>query len=145
MANRTFDHRTFDLGRILAFDYGEEMPTDPGVKFFVKTNGVPSVLYGAPIEVKESRKLEEKDLDQMLYVESDNDITITIPTDEAVLFPVGAEIEIYRAGAGAVTVAADDGVTIQCYVPGRSVYGQYASVFLKKAKANTWILQGMIG
>lgn len=136
--------RTFDLGRILAFDYGEEMPTDSGIKFFVKTNGLPSVLYGAPIEVNESKTIGEEYLDKMLYVDSEKDIVLTVPNNEEVPFPLGSEIEIYRAGVGEVEIAAASGVKIQCSVDGRSIGDRYLSAFLKKVKENTWALQGAI-
>lgn len=72
-------------------------------------------------------------------------ITVTIPTNASVAFPVGTEIELYRAGAGAVTVAGASGVTIECAGSGRSISDRYTRVHLKKWAENTWSIEGNVG
>jgi len=65
--------------------------------------------------------------------------TITIPTNATVAFPIGTLIEVLQAGAGAVTVAAASGVTLN---PGNtSITAQWKSVFLRKRATDTWVVQ----
>jgi|GEM_PF-3305646 len=69
--------------------------------------------------------------------------TLTVPTDAAVAFTNGTEIEVFRLGAGAVTIA-DSGGEVAILSRGglRSINGQYGSVRLRKAAVNTWVLTG---
>ena len=60
------------------------------------------------------------------------------------------EIEIFRAGTGAVTVSSQSGVTILCASETYGIADRYASVALKlmtalDATKNTWSLQGALG
>lgn len=68
-------------------------------------------------------------------------VTVTIPTNASVPFPLGTEIEIERH-AGAVTISAQSGVSIRCSTAARTIAGQYKSVCLKKIATDTWLLQG---
>lgn len=98
-----------------------------------------------PVETTESKTLWLADAGVGIYCTNAADITITIPINSAVTFPVGTEIEIYRAGAGAVTIAAASGVTIECSDSARTIADQYTSAFLKKWTTDTWSLQGNVG
>lgn len=65
---------------------------------------------------------------------------VTIPPQASVVWPDDAEILIEQAGAGAVTIAAGAGVTIN--TPGTlKVSGRYGSVMLKRTGLNTWTLR----
>lgn len=72
-------------------------------------------------------------------------ITVTIPANAAVAFPVGTEIEIYRSGSGTVTIAQAGSVTIECAESSYGIADQYTSVALKKLDTNVWALQGNVG
>lgn len=72
-------------------------------------------------------------------------ITITVPADASAAFPVGTEIEIYRGGAGTVTIAGASGVTLECVSSTRAIADQYTSAALKKLDTNVWTLQGNVG
>lgn len=68
--------------------------------------------------------------------------TITVPTNAAVAFVTGTEIELCRAGAGEVTIAAAGGVTILSSGNRMRIAEQHGSVVLKKTDTNTWRLIG---
>lgn len=72
-------------------------------------------------------------------------ITVSIPANADVAFPVGTELEVYRGGAGTVTIAALSGVTIRCTESTYAISDQYATACLKKIAADTWLLQGAVG
>ena len=81
---------------------------------------------------------------KLLKAESSNAITITIPTNASVAFPVETEIEIVRWGSGAVSVSAAEGVTL-CSMDGvKTIAGRYGTVCLKKIETNTWLLAGAL-
>lgn len=61
--------------------------------------------------------------------------TITVPTNAAVQFAIGTVITIRRAGAGAVTVSPDTGVTINGSV---TLASQHDSIDLMKVDTDEW-------
>ena len=70
-------------------------------------------------------------------------ITLTVPPNSSVAFPVGAILQFAQIGAGQVTVAAGSGVTIN-YTPGLKTRAQYSSASLIQTATNTWLLSGDI-
>lgn len=82
------------------------------------------------------------DADSFQHCNSASTITLTVPANSSVAFTVGAEIELIRIGAGAVTVAAGGGVTVQSKGGLLSLNGQYAKATLKKTATDTWVLYG---
>lgn len=69
-------------------------------------------------------------------------ITFTIPANASVAFPVGTEITVEQNGAGALSIAASGGVTINSRGSDLTLAGQYAVAVLKKVATNTWTLTG---
>lgn len=73
-------------------------------------------------------------------------ITLTVPLEAAVAFPVGAEVKFAQIGAGLVTVTGENGdndATVNPAAGGTlALSGQYASGTLRKIAANTWLLTG---
>lgn len=69
-------------------------------------------------------------------------ITLTVPPNSSVAFPVGAEIDLAQLGAGQVTVAPGSGVTINSYQGKTNTAGQYAGATVKQTAANSWLLIG---
>lgn len=73
-------------------------------------------------------------------------ISVTVPPDSSVAFPVNTEIHIRQKGDASVTVAAGVGVTINKPASQTStVKEKYGVVTLKKMAADTWALFGMLG
>lgn len=68
-------------------------------------------------------------------------ITITIPTGIA----AETEIEIYRGGAGTVTLSPASGVTFECKESNYGIADQYTSVVLKWREANVVVIEGNVG
>ena len=68
-------------------------------------------------------------------------ITITIPTG----ISAGTEIEIYRGGAGTVTLSAASGVTVECKESTYGIADQYTSVVLKWRATNVVVIEGNVG
>ena len=79
--------------------------------------------------------------DSMIEMNSASAITLTVPTNATVAYPVGTSIDILRVGAGAVDVAAAGGVTINA-TPGLKLRAQWSSATLIKRATDTWVLVG---
>lgn len=69
--------------------------------------------------------------------------TLTLPTNVAVAFPIGTELTVIQAGAGALTLVAPAGGAINKLATKTLVLaGQWGVVKLRKTAANTWVASG---
>ena len=69
-------------------------------------------------------------------------ITVTVPTNSSIGFPVGTQITLAQLGTGKVTVAGAVGVTVYSADSFLSLRTQYSSGTLIKLTTNTWLLIG---
>ena len=70
-------------------------------------------------------------------------VSVTVPLNASVAFPIGSTIDLEQTGAGQVAVAAEAGVTINKpagYTAATA--SQFAVVRLRKVALNTWTLFG---
>ena len=68
---------------------------------------------------------------------------LTIPTNAAVAFAVGAQLDITQLGAGVTSVTGDTGVTVNGVSAGTgALAAQFGSVTALKLATNTWLLTG---
>jgi hypothetical protein len=79
--------------------------------------------------------------DSMIEMNSASATTLTVAPNSSVAYPVGTSIDILRVGAGAVTVAAGAGVTLN-FTPGNKLRAQWSSATLVKRATDTWVLLG---
>ncbi len=68
-------------------------------------------------------------------------VTITIPANSAVAYPVGTSIDILRTNTGGVTIAGASGVTVNA-TPGLNLRAQWSSATLFKRATDTWVVMG---
>jgi len=80
--------------------------------------------------------------DSLIEVSSATGVTITIPTNTAVAYPIGTSIDILQTGAGQVTIAAVDGTVTVNATPGLKLRTTWSSATLFKRAANTWVVFG---
>jgi hypothetical protein len=81
--------------------------------------------------------------DSLIEVLSTPGVTISIPTDATLNFPIGTSIDILQTGAGQVTIAAvTPGTTTVNATPGLKLRTQWSSATLFKRAANTWVVYG---
>jgi hypothetical protein len=71
-------------------------------------------------------------------------ITVTIPLNSSVAFPIGTQITFAQMGAGQVTFAGAVGVTVYSADSALKLRTQYSSGTLIKTATNTWLLIGDI-
>jgi len=79
--------------------------------------------------------------DNLVEFDSASAVTLTVPTNSSVAYPIGTSIDILQVGAGQVTVAGDTGVTVNA-TPGLKLRAQWSSATLLKRGTNTWVLLG---
>ena len=81
------------------------------------------------------------DRDTLVELNNASAITVTIPPNSSVAYPVGTSIDILQTGAGQVTVAAGAGVTVNA-TPGLKLRAQWSSATLFKRATDTWVVMG---
>lgn len=69
-------------------------------------------------------------------------LTVTVPTDSSVAFPVGTQIIISRNNNGAVNISGGGSVSINGVTSTVALGGGYAGVILYKRATNSWVAFG---
>ncbi len=81
------------------------------------------------------------DAGKIVEVNNSSAITLTIPTNADVAYPVGTQITILQTGAGQITVSGPSGGTLNA-TPGTKLRAQWSSATLLKRATDTWVLIG---
>ena len=81
------------------------------------------------------------DRDKLVEVSSASGVTVTIPANASVAYPVGTSIDILQTGSGQVTIAGAGGVTVNA-TPGLKLRTQWSSATLFKRATDTWVVFG---
>jgi len=71
--------------------------------------------------------------------------TLTVPPNASVPFPIGATIDICRAGAGAVTLTPGAGVTLLNELTEFSISNTNGIISCTQLTLNTWVVSGPVG
>ena len=79
--------------------------------------------------------------DDLIEMGSGSALTLTIPANATVAYPVGTSLDILQTGAGQVTIAGAAGVTVNA-TPGLKLRTQWSSATLFKRAENTWVVFG---
>lgn len=79
---------------------------------------------------------------QFIWSTTSSPLTLTIPANSTVAFPVGAEIHLGAFTAGSLTLSAASGVTLDLPNGGSAVLGPNMNATLKKMQSNRWRLIG---
>jgi hypothetical protein len=102
--------------------------------------GVPSIsTISGKTDSYTLSNLDERDT--IVELNKSTAVTLTIPADSSVNYPVGTTLDIIQTGAGQVTVAGAGGVTVNG-TPGLKLRTQWSSATLLKRAANTWLIFG---
>lgn len=87
-----------------------------------------------------SYTLDLADKDKVVELNNSSAITVTIPAESSVNFPVGSMITLLQTGTGQVSVTGPS-VTFN-YTPGAKLRAQWSQATLLKRSSNNWILNG---
>ena len=75
---------------------------------------------------------------------NESDMTITVPTNASVAFPIGTSIDIFRTRATEVTIAGASGVNIYSVSSYKKILEAFTAVSLIKVDADGWVLVGAL-
>jgi hypothetical protein len=104
-------------------------------------NAITGVARGIRIITGTSDTLTAADADRYLRCTNAGAVTVTVPPDASVAFPVGTEVHLRQAGAGQVTIAEGSGVTVNTSET-LALRKQHATITLLKVAADEWDLMG---
>jgi len=71
-------------------------------------------------------------------------ITLTVPPNSSVAFPIGSKIAVRQSDDGAITLTPGSGVTLQSQDSALATNGQYAMCVLIKVDTDTWAVEGNV-
>jgi hypothetical protein len=83
-----------------------------------------------------SKSFELADRNKVISCTNTSPITITVPTNSSVAFPIGSVVYVYRNGTGTVTIAAAGGVTLN--KTGTMNLGE--EFYCRKRADNEWVI-----
>lgn len=82
----------------------------------------------------------------LITIDSGVDVTLSIPTDASVPFPIGSRIDVMGVNVGLVTVAAvTPGTTAVNGTPSLKTRARWSAISLIKRAADTWVVVGDLG
>lgn len=105
---------------------------------YVNPNSLPLVTN---VQTGTAYTLALADAGTVVEMNNAGAMTVTVPTNTAVAFPVGTVIELCRYGSGTLTVAAAVGVTLR-NPSSLTARVQYSTISLRKRGSNEWIVAG---
>lgn len=110
--------------------YTFETPADPGAPQTIAAKTANYTLVAG-------------DVSKLITMNSGSGLTLSVPTDAAVSWPVGARVDVLVIGAGMVTVAAvTPGTTTVTGTPSLVSRARWSAFTLQKIAANTWVAIG---
>jgi hypothetical protein len=103
-----------------------------------------AAVYTQTIDAKTANyTLVATDVGKLITMTSASALSLSIPTDAAVTWPVGARVDVLVMGAGMVTVsAAFPGTTTVNGTPSLVSRAQWSAFSLIKRAANLWVVVG---
>jgi hypothetical protein len=81
------------------------------------------------------------DAGKLVTFSNTNAISLTVPTNTNVAFPIGTQINIAQINIGRVTIAGDTGVTVNSSL-GLKTRTQYSVITCVKTGTDTWLITG---
>lgn len=102
----------------------------------------PSQASSRFVAITANKTLALSDAGSCQLFNSASALTVTVPPNADVAFPVQTEIEFVRWNSGTATFAAGTGVTIVSVNSKKSISHRYGCACLKKVDIDTWLLAG---
>lgn len=115
--------------------------------FYVWSGSAWAALYPAVVDnAGTSITLALTDAGKYLRTTSGSAVAITVPPQSSVAWTADTELRIQQGGAGAVTISAGGGVTVNRLSTATNVIvAQYGVVTLKRTASDIWTLYGQLG
>ena len=105
------------------------------------TEGVNDIAFGIfNNQTGTTYTLALTDVAKVVTLTNGSAITLTVPTNAAVAFPIGTQILLYQGGAGQVTISSS--ATIRSQGTKLKITGQYGVAGLLKVNTDEWVAYG---
>jgi hypothetical protein len=102
--------------------------------------------YGIGVRVlTANHTLQRSDAALLMEFDAVANLTLTVPPNSSVAFPIGVMIPVRRRGTGTVTFAPGSGVTIEAPSAFTRIAARYGMALLIKRGTNLWALEGRLG
>jgi hypothetical protein len=123
------------------------LPGDPASSLHAATKGYVDTRAGVYLSINTqsgaSYTLALSDIGLLVQFTSATAVTVTVPTNATVPFPIGTRIDLLQTAAGKVTVS-PTGITLNA-TPTAALRTQWSSATLIKRNTDTWTLVGDLG
>jgi len=130
------------LDRLAVSTDGYVLEADSGESTGIKWSDRKSVSINP--QTGTTYTLDLDDAGKVITATNSSAVTISVPGNSTVPYPVGTQIVVIAGGTGAVTFSPVAGVTINSKDSNKTIDGQWASACLLKTLTNTWILFGAL-
>lgn len=117
----------------------DQIPTSAGI---IPNANLPTTEEN--VQTGTTYTLQLTDKDKIVRTTNGVGVTITVPPNSTVAFPLGSIVGLEQYGAGTLTVAAGAGVTIRSFGGSLALAGQYVAGALRKIATNEWMLTGAL-
>lgn len=149
MSNPTLDVQPTFYDLLFRFLELDDEDAVPEVETLINTDlvGIRDVVRGAAVrtrEITDSATLVLADQGKVVEANKATAISLTVPDNADVAFPVGTVIRVCQTGAGALTFVADTAVTINAVGGDLVSEGQWITFELRKRATDTWLLNRLI-
>ena len=84
------------------------------------------------------------DAGRVVLTTNSSPVTITIPPNSSVAFPILTQIDFLQFGGGKLTLAQGSGVTISSNLSMKSIAGQYQTATILKISTDAWVMFGSL-
>jgi hypothetical protein len=107
------------------------------------TEGVNDIAFGVfNAQTGTTYTLALTDVAKVVTLTNAASITLTVPDNASVAFPVGTQILLYQGGAGQVTISPAGGVTVRSEGTKLKINGQYGVAGVLKLATDEWVAFG---
>jgi hypothetical protein len=107
------------------------------------TEGVNDIAFGVfNAQTGTTYTLALTDVAKVVTLTNASAITLTVPLNSSVAFPIGTQILLYQGGAGNVTISPASGVDIRSDGSKLKLNAQYAVGGLLKLATDEWVAFG---
>lgn len=138
---RVNNNSTIEIKVTISLPVNASLQYTPGAGWSIINGTGSSGLAGINAQTGTTYTLVLGDANYLVTMNNGSAMTLTVPTNASVAFPVGTPVYLMRLGAGSLTVAGAGGVTVNnaSSLTGRA---QYSVLTLVQYAANTWVLTG---
>jgi hypothetical protein len=99
------------------------------------------IAHAAPTPIVGAYTLQLTDDGTIIEKNDASGVTVTIPLNSSVAFPIGTQIVLIQTNTGQTTIAGAGGVTVNG-TPGLKLRTQFSSCVCLKRGTDTWVLLG---